>query len=168
MHTFLYTYLQSYILTLINAYTSVYTCTFTFLYTYYIHTYILAGTFYQTSIWWRWVPSTVAYLMINFLCHTFMDSFRISTVERLKIPRDTIVSYWKPEVAVKLVTDFTNYTEDSSTLYAHTYIHTVHTYSTYIHYILVWFALTHSLTPHAISYYLHTYKHSYLHTYIHT
>ena len=50
--------------------------------------------------------------------------------ERLKIPRDTIVSYWKPEVAVKLVTDFTNYTENSSTYLQINPIRTyIHTYS---------------------------------------
>jgi hypothetical protein len=32
--------------------------------------------------------------------------------EKAKLPADTIISYWKPEVAVRLVTDFTKYPLD--------------------------------------------------------
>lgn len=32
------------------------------------------------------------------------------------MPADTVISYWKPEVAVRLVTDFTKYPLDYGTL----------------------------------------------------
>ena len=31
---------------------------------------------------------------------------------RLRMPPDTVIAYWKPEVAVKVVTDFTQYPEE--------------------------------------------------------
>jgi hypothetical protein len=33
----------------------------------------------------------------------------LSAAERLALPKDTIISYWKPEVAVKIVNDFSQY-----------------------------------------------------------
>lgn len=32
------------------------------------------------------------------------------------MPADTVISYWKPEVAVRLVTDFTRYPFDHGSL----------------------------------------------------
>ena len=36
-------------------------------------------------------------------------SFITAVAQRIAMPADTVISYWKPEVAVRLVTDFTRY-----------------------------------------------------------
>lgn len=45
------------------------------------------------------------------------DLSHSSSEERVAMPADTVISYWKPEVAVRLVTDFTKYPLDYGTLF---------------------------------------------------
>jgi hypothetical protein len=40
-----------------------------------------------------------------------------TTEERISTPADTVISYWKPEVAVRIVNDFTHYPMTHGTVY---------------------------------------------------
>ena len=56
---------------------------------------------------YSYIPITLLLFLLSHFSYLLSSTVIIILVERSKVPLGAIISFWKPEVAVRLVTDFT-------------------------------------------------------------